>query len=282
LKWLILATVLLSWLPLLGIQVPPYHPVVQFLYRVTDPILNPLRPYSRFGTIDLSPLIAFFLIGLLQDLLRGSLSIPRLIALIITLVIAFTIHEFSHAYTAFQLGDSTARNQGRLSLDPRRHLDVLGSLMILAVGFGWAKPVPVNPNYLRNGPKMGMALVAAAGPISNLILAGLAALLVRFGLSNIGDAANFSILPAIFPSLSQLLGVFIYLNIVLFFFNLLPIAPLDGFNVLLGFLPYPASANFRRLEPLGPMILLFLLIFGRGLFTLLIDYPSNFVFNLLV
>jgi Zn-dependent protease len=213
--------------------------------------------------------------------LQGRVSIPNLISLIITLVIAFTIHEFAHAFVAYRLGDSTAMKQGRLSLDPRRHLDVLGSLMVLTVGFGWAKPVPVNPNYLRNG-KTGMAIVAAAGPISNLIMAGLAAILLRVGLSGVPEMMTLDLLPNVLPSIGGFLLVFINLNVLLFFFNLIPLAPLDGFNVVLGFLSYPASANFRKLEPLGPIILLFLLVFGRGLFTILVDAPTRFVVGLLI
>src|SRR5688572_3299601 len=113
---------------------------------------------------------------------------PRtFIARLITLVIAFTIHEFAHAWTAVELGDDTPRHAGRLTLNPIAHLDFFGSLLLIVGGFGWAKPVPFNPYNLRIGPRLGTALVAAAGPFSNLVLALLAALPFRFGLLSPSD-----------------------------------------------------------------------------------------------
>ena len=277
LKWLVLARVLISWLPMLGIHLPPHHSAVQFLYRVTNPILRPLQPYGRVGGIDLSPIIAFFLISLVQNILRGA-SIAQVIAFAIVLVIAFSVHEFAHAFVAYQLGDPTAKNQGRLTLDPRQHLDVLGSLMVLAFGFGWAKPVPVSPNYLRNGPKTGMAIVAAAGPLSNLILAAFATVVIRFSPIEVTPF----IISRFFPTLGELMFAFIWLNVILFFFNLIPIPPLDGFKVLLGFLPYETAASLRKLESVGPLILLFLFLFGGGVFTTLIGTPTSFVVRLLI
>ncbi len=275
LKWLILARVLLSWLPMAGIRLDSRHPAVQLLYRVTEPIMRPLQPFSRVGMMDLSPLIAFFIISFLQNVLRGY-SIKQTIALAIVLVVAFSVHEFSHAWVAYRLGDPTAKNLGRLTLDPRKHLDVLGSVMVLAVGFGWAKPVPVNPYNLRNGPKAGMAIVSAAGPLSNLGLAILAAIPVRLGLIEPVFFSRF------FPNPAEIISVFIYLNIVLVFFNLLPIAPLDGFKVLGGVLPYPASQSFLKLEPYGPLILVLLIFLGGSLFNTLIIAPTNLVMKLLV
>ncbi|NIP23637.1 MAG: hypothetical protein GWO38_07405 [Phycisphaerae bacterium] len=277
LQVLIFVHILLSWLPMFGVHIPSYHPAIQFVYRVTEPILAPLRRYGRVGMVDLSPIIAFFIIALLKNILRGQ-SISRIIALAITLVIAFAVHEFMHALVAYRLGDPTAKSQGRLTLDPRRHLDVLGSLMVLAFGFGWAKPVPVNPNYLRHGPKTGMAIVAAAGPLSNLALAAIVALLIN-GLGI--ELSSFSISRFI-PSFGELLLTFIWLNVVLFFFNLIPIAPLDGYKVLLGFLPYPTAASFRKLEPFGPLILLVLFLFAGGVLSFLIVTPTNFVVDLLI
>jgi Zn-dependent protease len=274
LKWVILLRVLLSWLPMFGIHIDASNPVINFIYRITDPLLRPLQRYSRVGMIDLSPLIAFFIISLMQNFLVGR-SIAQTIAFAIVLVVAFTVHEFAHAWAAYQLGDPTAKNQGRLTLDPRRHLDVLGSIMVLAVGFGWAKPTPVNPRYLRNGPKAGMAMVAVAGPLSNLILALIAAIPLRLGL--IGGYFSSSYI----PNPQQLFFTFIWLNVALLFFNLLPIAPLDGFAVVSGLLPYPASESFRKLERIGPLILLFLLFFGGSIFVGLVMGPTNFVVGLL-
>jgi Zn-dependent protease len=284
LKYIILASVLISWLPLLGVRVPPYHPVVTFIKRVSDPILAPFRPYARVGMMDLSPIIVFFLIGIIQNLLLGGFGIiAEMLARIIVLIIGFSVHEYAHALTAYRLGDSTAKNQGRLTLDPRRHLDVLGSLMLLTVGFGWAKPVPVNPNYLRNGPKAGMAMVAVAGPLSNLALAIIAAAMARVLVA--GGLLNLTGSPIIFyilPSLGMIFIVFVSLNILLLFFNLLPIAPLDGFRVVAGLLPYPTSHSFRQLEPAGPLILLLLLFFGQPILSTLIGTPTSFVTRLLL
>ena len=290
LKWVILANVLLSWLPLLISYIPPYHPISGFLRqvlehpitdlvrRIAEPILRPLRRFSQFGPLDLSPIIAFVLIIILQSILRGGLAaIADIIAKLLVITIAFTIHEFAHAFVALQLGDRTAKYQGRLTLDPRRHLDVFGTLALMAFGFGWAKPVPVNPNALRSGPKVGMAIVALAGPVSNLILAGIGAFLYNL-------IASGSVGPPAFPLsfVMQVIYQFIFINVLLFFFNLLPIAPLDGFKVLAGLLPYPTSASFQRLEPAGPIILLLLLVFGRGLLNVLVGLPTTGVTNLLV
>ena len=275
LKWIILARVLLSWLPVAGIRVDPSNPLIRVLHQITDPILRPLSRISRIGMMDLSPLIAFFLISFVQQSLRGR-PLSQTIALAIVLVIAFSVHECAHAWTAYQLGDSTARDQGRLTLDPRAHLDVLGSIMVLAVGFGWAKPVPVNPHNLRHGPKTGMAMVAVAGPLSNLILAVIAAVPYRMGMGEPLFTSN------LIPNPQELLLTFIWLNIVLLVFNLLPIAPLDGFNVLVGLLPYPASESLRKLAPAGPLILLLLIFLGRNLFTSLVIGPTNFLVGLLI
>jgi Zn-dependent protease len=277
LQILIIANVVLTWLPRFNVYVPPYHPLAQFVYRVTEPILRPFRAYGRVGMLDLSPLMALFMIGLVKQIIHGR-SIASIIALVIVLVIAFTLHEFAHAFVAYRLGDPTAKNQGRLSFDPRRHLDVIGTLMVLAVGFGWAKPVPVNPYYLRGNPKTSMAIVAVAGPLSNLALAILAALSVRLA----GQEFFLSYSSFFIPSPRELILIFIQLNVLLLFFNLIPIPPLDGFKVLLGFLPSQTSASLIQWEPVGPLVLLLLLFFVPGLFTVLVWLPTNYVVNLLI
>ena len=191
-------------------------------------------------------------------------------AFLAALVAAITFHEFSHALSANRLGDLTATRQGRLSLNPIAHLDPLGSVMILLAGFGWGKPVPVNAYNLQAGERSGMALVAAAGPVSNVLMALLLSVPARVGLVALPVVgyAPFSGGPG------ELAGYFlqtiIYLNIVLAAFNLLPIAPLDGFKVALGLLPREAAAPFARLERYGPMILLGLILLdyvmpGRGI-----------------
>lgn len=273
LKWIILARVLLTWLPRFGVHIDPQNPIVRLMHQITEPLLYPLRRFSRVGMIDLSPIIAFFLISLIQQYALGR-PISQTIALAIVLVVAFSVHEFAHAWTAYQLGDPTAKDAGRLTLDPRKHLDVLGSIMVLAVGFGWAKPVPVNPYNLRNG-KAGMAVVAAAGPLSNLILAIVAAVPLKMGLIE----PYFS--SRLLPNPQQIIITFVGLNVVLLVFNLLPIAPLDGFRVVAGLLPYPSSETFRKLEPIGPMILIFLVFFGGPVFSALIMAPTNLLTKIL-
>ncbi len=281
-SWLILIRVLVSWLPAAGVRLNAHSgvgyyigQVLRLIHLLTEPILAPLRPFSRMGMMDLSPVIAFFIIQFLKRLFSGQ-SIANTIAFALAMVVAFSVHEFSHAWVAFRLGDPTAKNQGRLTLDPRKHLDVLGSIMVLVAGFGWARPVPVNPYNLQNGPKAGMAMVAAAGPLSNLVLAIAAALVFRLGVVE----AYYS--SSVLPNPQELLFVFIWLNVVLLFFNLLPIAPLDGFKVVAGFLPYPTSNSFLKLEPVGPLILLLLVFLGGPLFSGLIITPTNYLVSWLV
>jgi Zn-dependent protease len=222
------------------------------------------------GTIASTILAILLIFLILTYALRRPIS--ETIAFAIVLVVAFSVHEFAHAWTALQLGDPTAKNAGRLTLNPRRHLDVLGSIMVLAVGFGWAKPVPVDPYNLRNGPKAGMAVVAAAGPLSNLVLAIIAAVVLNLGVIEINYTSN------ILPSPQQIITTFVWLNVALVIFNLLPVAPLDGFRVVAGLLPYPASEVFRRLEPIGPVILIFLVLWVPAL----IRGPTNLVVGLLI
>jgi Zn-dependent protease len=154
-----------------------------------------------------------------------GLSIPILISRIFTLAIAFTVHEFAHAWTADQLGDDTPRRFGRLSLNPLVHLDPLGSILLVATGFGWAKPVPINPYALRQRSKAGTMLVSAAGPFSNLILAIFASLPFQTGLLSPTTTSG-----SFLPTPSAFLQEFIFINLILLFFNLIPIAPLDGEN----------------------------------------------------
>lgn len=174
----------------------------------------------------------------------------------ITLVVAISVHEFSHAAAADWLGDTTPRHQGRLTLDPRRHLDPLGSIMLVIAGFGWGRPVYTNPRYFRGDARTGMAMVAAAGPISNLVLAIFAAFPVRLGMITDRTIASNVV-------------VFISINVLLLVFNLIPVAPLDGFKVAVGFLPDEWAHIMIRLEQYGPMILMMLILSGRLGFNLL-------------
>ena len=163
----------------------------------------------------------------------------------ITLVIAFTIHEFSHAFVATRFGDPTPEENGRLTLNPLKHLDVFGSLMLLLVGFGWAKPVPIRPDILLKRSKAGVMLVSFSGPFSNFLLAVLGALLLA--------VFRMNTLPG---WLSIFLGQFIWINLSLMIFNLIPLAPLDGEEVLEFFIPQSARDVWDKIQEHGAQILL--------------------------
>lgn len=181
------------------------------------------------------------------------LSPATLLSRLIVLLIGFPIHEWAHAWSADQLGDTTARRQGRLSLNPMDHLDIFGSLLLLLTGFGWAKPVPTNPYMMRIAPRTGMAITAFAGPASNLIVAMLCAIPFRMGWFNLGSVETGLLHPA-----NVLWGVAgVSLNLALF--NLLPFYPLDGEKVLVGVLPRDLGDQVLSLRPYSPYILMGLL-----------------------
>jgi Zn-dependent protease len=182
-------------------------------------------------------------------------------AVVVALLTGVAFHEFSHAFVADRLGDRTARMMGRVTLNPVRHLDPFGTFMMMFVGFGWGKPVPVNPHRLRNGPEAGRAMVAAAGPASNLIMAGLASLPIHLGLV---DWRSPFLIPSSVSSwgLNEYAGLFlssiIIFNVILAVFNFLPLAPLDGFAVAVGLLPRDLGRQVAQLEKYGPGILMLL------------------------
>jgi Zn-dependent protease len=219
------------------------------------------------------------------DLLSDSVAMFAVFfgSAIVALVAGVTFHEFSHAFVADRLGDRTARNLGRVSLSPARHLDPAGSVFMLLAGFGWGKPVPVNPMRLRNGPQTGRAMVAAAGPISNIILAVLAGLPIQLGLVDWWNPLTrpFSLDQwSTGDYLALFLGAAIFFNLVLAVFNLLPVAPLDGFAVAVGILPRDLSTSIARLEQYGPLILMLLLLFpivSRGEVSVLHEVMSPII-----
>lgn len=179
-----------------------------------------------------------------------NFNLVDLVILVIALLAAITFHEFSHAFVANILGDKTAKEAGRLSLDPLAHLDLLGTLFLLLAGFGWGKPVPVNPSNFKN-PVLGEILVALAGPLSNLILAAFLALILRF-----------IPLPDIFK---LLLFVTLEINLILMTFNLFPIPPLDGSKILQIFL---SPQIYFTIEKMGILILFFLLIVSNFVYPI--------------
>jgi Zn-dependent protease len=195
-------------------------------------------------------------LGSIQD--DPQSFIILLLALVISLLLGLTFHEFNHAIVADRLGDPGPRAAGRLSLNPLHHLDPMGTILLFLVGFGWAKPVPVNPYRLRNGPTLGMATVAAAGPISNFVLAALFSIPFVTGMfDNRFVRIPFSAYG--FGDYLALLCLYLVLiNVVLGVFNLIPLAPLDGSRVAQALLPGELGRFFRRIEPYG-MGILFLL-----------------------
>ena len=170
-----------------------------------------------------------------------------LVLLIPVLLFALVFHEFSHAWVANKLGDPTARYAGRLTLNPMAHLDPIGGLMILFVGFGWAKPVPVDIRYLSN-PRVDMMKIAFAGPASNLLLAFIGGTILRL---------NF-----VHGTMAMMIMFFTQINIMLAVFNMIPIAPLDGSQIFSGLLIRTNPELVRNLQIYGPQILMGAILIG--------------------
>lgn len=189
-----------------------------------------------------------------------DLNIPTLISRVFVLLTAFAVHEFAHAWTADRFGDMTPRMNGRLTLNPLVHLDPMGSLMLVFAGFGWAKPVEVNPYALSRRSPAAMMWVSLAGPTSNLLMAIIASIPFQLGLVSMADAAPVQ--GQILPTLSMLLFEFVYINLILMLFNLIPIAPLDGEKIAYYFLPPSVGRVLDTIRPYGPIILLALVFLG--------------------
>ena len=206
-------------------------------------------------------------------LLRLANEPDLLMIVIVAFVVAITIHEASHALAATWLGDDLPRHQGRLTLNPMRHLDPLGTIMIAIASFGWGRPVLVNPYRLRFGVNRGMALVALAGPISNLALAVALTPVTRQLLAS----------PP-YDLTTDALTVIVQLNILLAAFNLLPIPPLDGFSVLVGLVPQPLADQLNELRRYGPFLLMgiFLLLWLIPQGAIIITGPAQWVIKLLL
>ena len=199
---------------------------------------------------------------MLIDLLTGNIDKWSLISLLLSLpcvILALTVHEYSHGYAAYKLGDPTARNFGRLTLNPLKHIDIFGTLCMLVAGFGWAKPVPINVRHFKNY-KRDMAITAAAGPLSNFIMGAagsvISALFMRF---------IAPIMPMTEASGNLVFVIFLFLqtfsvlNFMLCFFNLIPLPPFDGSRILFVFLPdkyYFGIMKYERYIMIGFLILL--------------------------
>ena len=187
-----------------------------------------------------------------------DLNPQTLISAIITLLIAFTFHEFAHAWTAKMFGDDTAERAGRLTLNPLSHLDPYGSLMLILVGFGWAKPVPVNMYALRRNSRIAPLLVSLSGPFANLLLAGMAAIPLRLNLLPYQTVSS-----NILPTPYLFLFYFLTTNLALMVFNLLPVPPLDGHEIVTFLLPPSLAPAWERFGyRYGLLVLVALLMLG--------------------
>ena len=210
-------------------------------------------------------------------MLTSGLDPVTIIIRSIVLLIALPLHELAHALMADYLGDPTPRSQGRITLNPLKHLDLFGTIAFLLVGIGWAKPVMVNPYNMRGNPHTSMAIVAIVGPLTNFALAFLGA--IPFHL-------NF--LTSLIPNqqfVTYFLWEFVYLNLALAFFNLLPVPPLDGYKILIGLLPYDIGLKLQPLNQYGFLILIALIFFlpriGVDLLGTVVWQPTQTMFQLL-
>lgn len=192
-------------------------------------------------------LSAAVVLGLLILLLFSNyVSTDELIARVLVLLISFPVHELAHAVVADRLGDPTPRYYGRITLNPLRHLDPVGSAMMLLFGFGWAT-TPVNRGRLRGNQQLSSILVSVAGPLSNLALAAIAGVIVQ-------------LVPIDNRTVYLIAANFVFINVLLFVFNLLPIPPLDGFNILANLLPVELRQTLLRIAPYGSLLLLALIV----------------------
>jgi Zn-dependent protease len=206
-------------------------------------------------------------VGIVNLLIKDPLSF---IIIAIPLLYAIIIHELAHGWVAYRMGDPTAKWLGRLSLNPLKHLDPIGTLMLFIFGFGWAKPVPVDFTRL-NDPRKGLIYVSSAGIVANIILAFLSLLLLK----------SFQIPP--FTTVSLLFYYFAHINIILASFNLIPIPPLDGSKILMGFVSRRLQYSLLRLEPYGMFIIIGLLWIGAlNPLIALFKYAILGVINLII
>ncbi len=229
---------------------------------------------------------------LLFQLIKLLLSDPlqfliAIVILILPLLLSITVHEWAHGYTAFKFGDPTPKIQGRLSFNPFSHLDPLGTLMLFIVGIGWAKPVEINPDNIQDKSKLMM--VAFAGPFSNFILAIIFIFILYFVIVIFG-AEFFTQKNGLLGLVLVLLGLIIRINFALGIFNLLPIPPLDGSNIIANLLPDKLSRAYYSLSPFGFPILVLLLIsggiryifdFAMELQKILLMFIDSIFFNIL-
>ena len=213
-------------------------------------------------------IIAIMVLSTLAQYIANPGALFALLVGVPGVLIAITFHEFAHGYAAYKLGDNTAKNEGRLSLNPLDHLDPIGTLMLLFAGFGWGKPVHVNPsNYTRKlSMEKGEAIVSVAGPLTNILLAFLLALV--YGALNKFTSETFLITTV--GKITQLIIEYaIAINIGLGVFNLIPLPPLDGSKIIMPFLPYNAKQWFRNNEQI--FYIIFVVIWITGIASIIIS-----------
>jgi Zn-dependent protease len=212
-----------------------------------------------------------------------GVDLTQVLIVLVVLIASLSVHEAAHAFAADRLGDPTARHLGRLSLNPVVHVDPIGTLLFPLIAFltnvpliGWAKPVPVDTRHLKH-PKRDFALIAAAGPASNVVMA-IAAAIVLEVVRNFAVPGDIAALAVLRPAI-QLLRVFVYLNVLLAVFNMIPVPPLDGGNVLIGLLPASSARLVEQMRPYGILILYALML--TGVLSTLLGPVANYLLYLL-
>ncbi len=231
-----------------------------------------------FGGPGSNPILLIALVLLVLSFVNGSMFGPlrslqtnpnAFFGFIIAIVLGITVHEFMHAYAAHRLGDDTARLLGRMSLNPVVHFDIFGTLLLVLAGFGYGKPVPVNEARLRGA--FASSLVSLAGPLANFAIAAVCAIPLRLGTADVLGSNYVEILQSV-----------VFFNIVLGIFNLIPIPPLDGSNVLFGLLPPKLQYDLRPYLQYGPILLLILLWFGGRLLQTVVFGPAQVITRTLI
>ncbi|MCI0712941.1 MAG: site-2 protease family protein [Chloroflexi bacterium] len=202
-------------------------------------------------------------------MLAGASSIAEIVGWGLGFLLGVTIHEFAHAWTAYRLGDTLAYYQGRVTLDPRSHIDPIGLILAVIVGFGWGRPVPVNPNAFYPNEQRGLMIVSLAGPLTNLALASVIGALYRIISGGVADSFIENVLFAGFA-----------INVILFVFNLIPLSPLDGWKIMLGLLPREQSAQIARYERESFLVLILVVIVGTH--WILLGPLVRFLFDALI